>query len=225
MKTIHHGQRQHSKCWLRTGGNVLGFESHTRDTAGTHRMRIQPLISGQGSVLVATEVLVPLTSRSSPCEPLSPLGCRAQQGRFHADWGCFPALLWRRRQQVGGRRARIGSPRSSPRALGTSNPALLHFSPPRSTEELSNDQLRHSQGRSAAPAALNNTRKSRPTAARWPWQAFPATCLGLSDCSHTSQLQHPQAGRAQVPVHPHLPHPAQAGTGTVTLPHTLLLPT
>lgn len=70
------------------------------------------------------------------------------------------------------------------------------------------------------PTALNNTLKSRPAAARWPWQGFSATCLvltppsPLSKWSHTSQLQHPQAGRAQaqgwmsaLPVHPHLPHP------------------
>ncbi|CAN8187481.1 unnamed protein product [Coccothraustes coccothraustes] len=112
-------------------------------------MCVQPRSSGQGCLLVATEVLVPLTFPSWPFEPLSPGSWRAQQGRFHADGLLLPVAvataLGASRSEAGGPGSRIVSPRSSPRALGTSNPALLHFRPPRSTEELSNDQLSGSE--------------------------------------------------------------------------------
>lgn len=129
---------------------------------------------------------------------------RAQQGRFHADGLLLPVAvataLGASRSEAGGRGSRIVSRRSSPRAPGTSNPALLHFRPPRSTEELSNDQLSGSEQALTGMlhTAIKNTLKSHPTAARWPWQGFPATCLvltppsPLSHWSHTSQLQQPQ---------------------------------
>lgn len=136
MKIIHHAQRRQSTCWLCTGGSasVLGWSPPHRDsasTAVTHRMCAQPRGAPHLSELARCPQAAAGTARPFPC-----------------GWmGCFSPLLWRQHRAPAGRR-REGedlSRRSSPRALGTSNPALLHFRPPRSTEELSNDRLSSSE--------------------------------------------------------------------------------
>lgn len=148
MKTILRGRRCESAHWLCDGGDagVSGGVSHHGDSANaarSRRMWVQASGVGQGSLPVAAGVSVPLTSPNSPFEPFSPETVAgrskavsmwmAVSPRCHGNGaGC---------QQAGGGRVRTISPQRSPRAAGTSNPASLHFTPLRSTEELSNDQL------------------------------------------------------------------------------------
>lgn len=116
MKIIHHSQRQQSTCWLCTRGSAgaLGWSPTRRDsasTAVTHGMCVQPRSSGQGCLLVGTEVLVPLTCPSSPFEALSP-GAGGHSKAVSMRMGCFSPLLWRRHWAPAGRR-REGEDRGS----------------------------------------------------------------------------------------------------------------
>lgn len=130
-----------------------------RDSASaavTHGMCVHPSSSGQGSLLVATEVPVPLTFPNLPFEPLSPAGCRAQQGRFHADGLFLPVAvataLGASRSEAGGRGSYLPGAHQGHWVHLIQHCSILGLrGAPRSYQMTSSAAAsRHSQGRSAA---------------------------------------------------------------------------
>jgi len=148
MEIILHGQRHERAQWLCDRGDAgvpggVSGRGDDADAARSRRMWVQPSGTGQGSLPVAAGVLVPLTSPNSPFDHFSPPDWLLGAGRpFPCGWLFLPVAmamaLGASGPEAGGRGPYL---RRSPRAAGTPNPASLHFTPLRSTEELSNDQL------------------------------------------------------------------------------------
>lgn len=141
MKTILHSQRHKSTRWLcdgviplwgrcrcRTIPQAVGSAQWGRQGLPTSRRR------GAGAPHLSKltiRTIFPLESVAGRSKAVSMR--MAVSPRCHGDGDGRP--------QAGGGRARTVSPRHLPRAVGTSNPASLHFTPLRSTKELSNNQL------------------------------------------------------------------------------------